>query len=86
MRRARNRRRGTGRLAQPWVPAGPRARLDGYIGYFEPYATSHEALDKDCNFQAETRNVALALCEAVTTQREGKLLAPGQTLPQRRSK
>jgi multimeric flavodoxin WrbA len=68
------------------TPAGPLAELDGYIGYFEPYATSHEALDKDCDFQAETRNAALALGEAVTAQRAGKLVAPGQDLPEPRPK
>ena len=35
------------------IPAGPRAAVDGYIGYFEPYATSHEALDRGHDFQAE---------------------------------
>ena len=29
------------------VPAGVPAELDRYIGYWEPYATSHEALDRD---------------------------------------
>jgi hypothetical protein len=53
---------------------------------FEPYATSHEALDKDEDFQAETRNAALTLCEAVTAQREGRLVAAGQRLPEPRPK
>jgi multimeric flavodoxin WrbA len=29
------------------IDAGAAARLDRYIGYFEPYATSHESLDRD---------------------------------------
>ncbi|WP_199792323.1 hypothetical protein [Allosphingosinicella vermicomposti] len=29
------------------VPAGVPAERDRYIGYWEPYATRHEALDKD---------------------------------------
>ncbi len=29
------------------IDAGAQARLDRYIGYYEPYATSHEALDAD---------------------------------------
>jgi multimeric flavodoxin WrbA len=33
------------------VPAGPRAEVDRYIGYFEPYATSHDALDADLAIQ-----------------------------------
>jgi hypothetical protein len=68
------------------IPAGPHAALDGYIGYFEPYATSHEALDQDHDFQAETRNVVLALCEAVKAQRAGRLVAAGQQLRDPRPK
>jgi multimeric flavodoxin WrbA len=68
------------------IPAGPRAEVDGYIGYFEPYATSHQALDKDSDFQAETRNAALALVEAVAAQRAGKLVAAGEKLPEPRPK
>jgi multimeric flavodoxin WrbA len=30
-----------------FIDAGAPARLDRFIGYYEPYATSHEALDKD---------------------------------------
>ena len=29
------------------VPALPQGGIDRYIGYYEPYATSHEALDSD---------------------------------------
>ena len=43
------------------VPAGPLAELDRYIGYWEPYATSHEALDNDVAMQGEVRNAALRL-------------------------
>ena len=38
------------RLAAPtwsWSRPAPSATLDRYIGYYEPYATSHEALDRD---------------------------------------
>jgi spore maturation protein CgeB len=31
---------------------------DRYIGYYEPYATSHDALDRDQDVQEEVRNVA----------------------------
>jgi multimeric flavodoxin WrbA len=68
------------------TPAGRRAEVDGYIGYLEPYATSHAALDKDRDFQAETRNAALALCEAITALRAGKLVTPGRELPEPRPK
>ena len=43
------------------IDAGNKARLDRYIGYYEPYATSHESLDRDTEVQEETRNVARAL-------------------------
>src|SRR6185295_17385342 len=43
------------------VDAGAAARLDRYIGYYEPYATSHDALDQDSGVQEEVRNVARAV-------------------------
>jgi hypothetical protein len=33
------------------VLAGSKSEVDGYIGYFEPYATGHEALDRDVAFR-----------------------------------
>jgi multimeric flavodoxin WrbA len=33
------------------IPAGAAAEVDGYIGYYEPYATSHRALDRDTPFR-----------------------------------
>lgn len=48
-------------------------RLDRYIGYFEPYATSHEALDKDSKIQEETRNVARCVAKTVVELRAGRL-------------
>jgi len=57
------------------VDAGSAARLDRYIGYFEPYATSHEALDADTAVQEETRNVARALAQTVARVRDGSLAA-----------
>jgi hypothetical protein len=52
------------------IDAGALARLDRFIGYYEPYATSHEALDGDQAVQEETRNVARAVVKAVG--REGR--------------
>lgn len=43
--------------------------LDRYIGYYEPYATSHDALDRDLAVQEETRNCARALLAAVRRAR-----------------
>jgi len=53
--------------------AGSLAVLDRYIGYFEPYATSHEALDRDLCVQEETRNVARAVASAVADLRVAQL-------------
>ena len=56
-----------------FIDAGTLARLDRYIGYYEPYATSHDALDKDVAVQEEARNVALAVAKAVVELRTGRL-------------
>jgi len=55
------------------LDAGALARLDRYLGYYEPYATSHDGLDKDQAFQEEVRNVARAVGHAVQMLRAGKL-------------
>ena len=55
------------------IDAGSQARLDRYIGYFEPYATSHETLDKDLAIQEEARNVGRAVAHAVRALRSGEL-------------
>ena len=68
------------------VLAGSKAEVDGYIGYFEPYASSHEALDRDIVFQAEVKNAALTLMEAVEAKRSGRLVEPGSQLEEPRPK
>ncbi len=68
------------------VPAGVPAELDRYIGYFEPYATSHEALDRDEAIQEEVRNAARTLLEAVQARRSGHLVSAGNDLEQPRQK
>jgi multimeric flavodoxin WrbA len=68
------------------VLAGSKAEVDGYIGYFEPYASSHEALDRDLVFQAEVKNAALTLMEAVDAKRSGRLAEPGSQLEEPRPK
>ena len=67
------------------VPASAAAVFDRYIGYYEPYASSHEALDRDTGFMKEARNAALTLIDAVTEMREGRL-PPGDELPSPRAK
>ena len=67
-------------------PAGPQAELDRYIGYWEPYATSHKALDEDSAIQGEVRNAAKSLTEALVAQRSGKFVIPGEDLERPRKK
>ena len=47
------------------------ASIDRYVGYYEPYATSHQALDRDEGFQEEVRNAARALVKQVQMTRAG---------------
>ena len=62
------------------VPAGPHPGLDRYIGYYEPYATSHDDLDRDTGVQEEVRHAALALCETVRQIRSGRYRRPDEGL------
>lgn len=67
-------------------PAGPLAEVDRYIGYWKPYATSHEELDADRAIQGEVRNAALSLAEAVIKRRAGRREEIGVELRQPRQK
>ena len=69
-----------------FIDAGVQARLDRYIGYFEPYATSHDALDRDDSVQEEARNVARAVAKAVVELRSGRLQAAQPNLSRPRPK
>ena len=55
------------------ISAGTLAEKDGYIGYEEPYATSHQELDEDAAFQQDVRTAAIALARAIKLQAEGRL-------------
>jgi len=68
------------------IPAGPLAEVDRYIGYWKPYATSHQELDADQAFQGEVRNAARTLLEAVIAKRDGRMIAGGERLKQPRQK
>jgi multimeric flavodoxin WrbA len=68
------------------IPAGPKAELDRYIGYWAPYATSHDALDADVAIQEEVKNAARILAEAVIAKAAGKFVVAGQELAEPRSK
>lgn len=68
------------------IDAGTQARLDRYIGYYKPYATSHDELDQDKKVQEEVRNVARAVAEAVRELRTGKLSQPDNKIESPRPK
>ena len=68
------------------IPAGVNAELDRYIGYWEPYATSHEALDADRAMQEEVLNAARTLVEAAKARHAGKMLVAGRRLRPARQK
>ena len=70
----------------PGVDAGAAAKLDRYIGYYEPYATSHDTLDHDEPMQEETRNVARAVAKSVVELRAGRLQAVQPKLSRPRPK
>ena len=67
-------------------PAGQAAELDRYIGYWKPYATSHDDLDADVAIQEEVRNAARTLLDGVRAKLEGKLVAAGAGLREPRQK
>ena len=68
------------------IAAGAAAQLDRYIGYYEPYYNSHDALDQDKAVQEEARNVARAVVQAVKELRAGRLSQPDKQLKPPRPK
>ena len=54
------------------VDAGALSQVDRYVGYYEPYATSHCALDGEPALFQETRNAALSVLERVRQLRAGQ--------------
>jgi multimeric flavodoxin WrbA len=54
------------------IEASPLATIDRYIGYYQPYATSHDALDEDTALHDEVRNAARVLMHAVREGRAGR--------------
>jgi len=69
-----------------FIDAGVLARLDRFIGYYQPYATSHQELDRDEAVQEEVRNVARAVINALSELRAGRLSMPGKDLERPRPK
>jgi len=66
--------------------AGGCAELDRYIGYYEPYATSHGALDRDLAIMEEVRIAARTLLEAAVAKRAGRLVEAGGSAEAPRAK
>jgi multimeric flavodoxin WrbA len=68
------------------ISAGHKAEMGAYVGYYRPYASSHDDLDRDTDFQEEVRNAARTLIEGVKLLRSGKLPQPGAGLREPRPK
>lgn len=68
------------------LPAGSQAQLDRYVGYYEPYWSSHAALDRDQALHEEVRNVARAVARAADAARAGTLSRPDAGLVSPRRK
>jgi multimeric flavodoxin WrbA len=68
------------------IPAGQSALVGSYIGYYEPYATSHDDLDQEKAFHEEVRNAARSLVQAVRLLRRGGLKLPDASLTDPRQK
>jgi multimeric flavodoxin WrbA len=68
------------------VQAGSSAAVGAYLGYYRPYATSHQDLDQDTDLQGEVRNAAAALCAMVRMMRRGDSRAPDAELEAPRQK
>jgi multimeric flavodoxin WrbA len=68
------------------IDAGANSRLDRYVGYYEPYFNSHEALDRDEAVQQEARGVASSVVRAVAELRAGRLSQPDKAIRAARPK
>jgi len=66
--------------------AGASGEIDRYIGYWKPYATSHDELDADEAIQEEVRNAARTLAEGVHATRQGRMITAGNELKAPRQK
>jgi hypothetical protein len=68
------------------IDAGNQARLDRHIGYYEPYATSHDKLDAMPDVFALVENAAKSLVNLVRAMRNGTYRAPDEGLRNPRQK
>jgi multimeric flavodoxin WrbA len=69
-----------------WMRLVEAGSLGRYVGYFEPYATSHDALDRDSALQEEVRNAARSLVTLVRQIRSGRAVPPDRDLRDPRPK
>jgi multimeric flavodoxin WrbA len=69
-----------------WMGLHEATRLERYVGYYEPYATSHRDLDRDVAFQEEVRNAARSLVTLVRQIRAGTFVPPTAGLREPRPK
>jgi multimeric flavodoxin WrbA len=69
-----------------FLPSGGQSQIDRYIGYFKPYATSHDALDGDAAIFEEARNVARCVSNAIGALREGRLFVADEDIKPPRQK
>jgi multimeric flavodoxin WrbA len=68
------------------IQAGPRATLDTWIGWYTPYATSHQDLDADPDVFQEVEQAAISLTAMVRQIRSGEYRAPDEGLHAPREK
>jgi multimeric flavodoxin WrbA len=68
------------------IPATRTALIDTWIGWYEPYATSHQDLDKDTEIFEEVKNAALAVANMVKQIRSGQYVPPDRELRDPREK
>ncbi len=68
------------------IQAGAAGVHDTFIGYYEPYATSHAELDADPDVFDEVRNAARSLVEMIRMIRTGEYKAPDRDLEDPRQK
>jgi hypothetical protein len=68
------------------IQAGASALLDTLIGYWEPYATSHDKLDAQPETFVQVENAAKSLVNMVRAMRSGAYKAPDAGLRNPRQK
>jgi multimeric flavodoxin WrbA len=68
------------------IQAGASAALDTLIGYWQPYATSHDQLDAEPDIFVQVDNAANSLVSMVRAIRSGAYRAPDQGLRNPRQK